>query len=193
MVGRSQENFRVRRPPGRQSGRSQGGRDHEGMCWGACAEKRTNAIGPVERTVRQQQPLSPSGQKTQNAYAWHAGFIALVPIRTARVGKKDARLNAARPSSRPLGRRSRSVPTVALSSAQFNFLLTRSNTSSEETARKKLTRRPLTPGTLSGMGVLLCLSFQNNWTCPVYLPPFTCPAPYPLFRVPLFRVCGRPK
>ena len=51
----------------------------------------------------------------------------------------------------------RSVPTVAPSSAQFNFILTRRNTSSEETARKKNTRRPLTPGTLSGMGVLLCL------------------------------------
>ena len=31
----------------------------------------------------------------------------------------------------------RSVPTVALSSAQFNFILTSRNASSEETARKK--------------------------------------------------------
>jgi hypothetical protein len=64
MVGRSQENFRVRRPPGRQSGRPQGGRDHEGMCWGACAEKRTSAIGPVERTVRQRNHVTWGAKQT---------------------------------------------------------------------------------------------------------------------------------
>jgi hypothetical protein len=64
MVGRSQENFRVRRPPGRQSGRPQGGRDHEGMCWGARAEKRTSAIGPVERTVRQRNHVTWGAKQT---------------------------------------------------------------------------------------------------------------------------------
>jgi hypothetical protein len=71
MVGRSQENFRVRRPPGRQSGRPQGGRDHEGMCWGARAEKRTSAIGPVERTVKQRSHVNLGSEANDNTSDEH--------------------------------------------------------------------------------------------------------------------------
>ena len=123
MVGRSQENFRVRRPPGRQSGRPRGGRDHEGMCWGAFAEKRTNAIEPVERTVRQQQPRAYRGRRREPRTD---GTVDLSLWCRSEGKGSGGKARGIQPRALRLGHWSalRSVPTVALSSVQSNPILT---------------------------------------------------------------------